>query len=65
MSISLDERDRRYGMLEEMMHERELDNLPVAGHGDHVSRGDIRYITDFGIITGQIYCIFPPNAGPV
>jgi Xaa-Pro dipeptidase len=65
MSISLEERDRRYRGLGELMHERELDSLLVAGRGDHVSRGNIRYITDFGIITGQVYCIFPQNAGPV
>jgi len=65
MAISLEERDRRYGAIRELMLKDKLDSLLVAGRGDYLSRGNIRYITDYGIIIGELYCIFTLEGVPV
>jgi Xaa-Pro dipeptidase len=65
MGISLEERDRRYRAIRELMAREELDSLLIAGRGDHMSRGNIRYITNYGIITGEQYCVFPSTGAPI
>jgi len=61
MALSLAERDRRYVEIRKLMSANEIGCLLVAGRGDHVSRGNIRYITDNGIICREQYCILPPE----
>jgi Xaa-Pro aminopeptidase len=65
VSISLAERDRRYQAIRELMKEGELDALLVAGRADCFNRGNIRYITNQGIIASDQYCIFGPQGPPV
>jgi Xaa-Pro aminopeptidase len=42
-----------------------LDSLVIAGRGDHMSRGNIRYVTGYGPIIGPQYCVFPLECNPV
>jgi Xaa-Pro aminopeptidase len=65
MTISLKERDRRYKDIRELMTKGKLDALLVVGRGDCFSRGNIRYITNQGIIAGEQYCIFGPEGVPI
>ena len=65
MAISLEERDRRYSAIREMMKEDELDSLLVAGRDGYMNRGNIRYITNYGVVTGEQYCIFRPEGAPI
>jgi len=65
MAISLEERDRRYRAIQELMKKDKLDSLVVAGRGDYMSRGNIRYITNYGTIIGEQYCIFPAQGAPI
>jgi Xaa-Pro dipeptidase len=65
MSISLKERDRRYSAIRELMQKDELDSLLVVGRDGYMTRGNIRYITGYGVVTGEQYCIFPPEGDPV
>ena len=58
MAISLEERDRRYSAIRELMKNDSLDSLLEAGRDGYMNRGNIRYITDYGIVTGEQYCIF-------
>jgi Xaa-Pro dipeptidase len=65
MGLSLIERDRRYSAIREKMHQDKLDSLIVAGRDGYMSRGNIRYITNYGIIAGEQYCVFRPDNVPV
>ncbi len=65
MGLSLTERDRRYSAIRERMQEEKLDSLLVAGRDSYMSRGNIRYITDYGIIAGEQYCVFRLEDVPV
>jgi Xaa-Pro aminopeptidase len=65
MAISLKERDRRYKAIRELMIKGKLDALLVVGRGDCFSRGNIRYITNQGIIAGEQYCIFGLEGAPI
>jgi Xaa-Pro dipeptidase len=58
MSLSLAERNRRYSAIRKMMQEEKLDSLLIAGRDGYFSRGNIRYITDYGIIAGEQCCVF-------
>jgi len=65
MSISLEERNRRYKAIREWMKENELDSLLIVGRGDYMNRGNIRYITNYGINVGEQYCVFPAEDDPI
>jgi Xaa-Pro aminopeptidase len=65
MTISLEERDRRYSAIRELMKKDNLDSLLVAGRDGYMNRGNIRYITDYGVVTGEQYCIFRLEDVPV
>jgi Xaa-Pro aminopeptidase len=65
VAISVKERDRRYKAIRELMIKGKLDVLLVAGRGDCFSRGNIRYITNQGIIAGEQYCIFGLEGLPI
>ena len=65
MAISLKERDRRYSAIRKLMRQDNIDCLLVAGRDGYMNRGNIRYITDYGIITGEQYCIFRLDDIPV
>jgi Xaa-Pro aminopeptidase len=65
MAISLKERDRRYKAVRELMIKGKLDALLVAGRGDCFNRGNIRYITNQGIIASDQYCIFGLEGSPI
>jgi Xaa-Pro aminopeptidase len=62
MSISLQEFQRRYAAIRELMKQEGLDCLLVVGLADDFNRGNIRYITGSG--RGGC-CIFPPEGRPV
>jgi Xaa-Pro dipeptidase len=65
MSISQRERDRRYSAIRDLMIKNGLDRLLVAGRAGHLSRGNIRYITNYGSVAGAEYCIFPLEGSPI
>jgi Xaa-Pro aminopeptidase len=65
MTVSKQERERRFKGIRGLMDEGELDSLVIAGRGDHVGRGNIRYVTGYGPIVGQQYCVFPLVGKPV
>jgi Xaa-Pro aminopeptidase len=65
MALSLKERDRRYKAIRELMIQDKFDALLVAGRGDSFSRGNIRYITNQGIIAGEQHCVFGLEGDPV
>jgi Xaa-Pro aminopeptidase len=62
MSISLQEFERRYTGIREMMRKEEVDCLLIVGLSDDFNRGNIRYITGSG--RGGC-CIFPLEGAPV
>jgi Xaa-Pro aminopeptidase len=62
MSISLQEFERRYKGIRELMGKEEVDCLLVIGVSDDFNRGNIRYITGSG--RGEC-CIFPFEGAPV
>jgi Xaa-Pro aminopeptidase len=65
MTLSLKERDRRYKAIRELMIQDKFDALLVVGHGDCFSRGNVRYITDQGVIGGEQHCVFGLEGDPV
>lgn len=65
MGVSVEERDRRYKAIRELMKKEGLHTLLIAGRGDYISRGNIRYVTDYGIITGEQHCVFPLQGSPI
>jgi Xaa-Pro aminopeptidase len=65
MTITIKERDRRYSAIRKLMVKDGLDSLLVAGRDGYMNRGNIRYITNYGIVTNEQYCIFPLEGDPV
>ena len=65
MTISREERERRYGAIRELMNQGGLGSLVIAGRGDRLSRGNIRYVTGYGPIVGPQYCVFPSEGSPI
>src|SRR5262249_52498054 len=65
-SLSLAERDRRWGRVRELMQGAGIDVLvaPPNTGGNERNQADARYLTQFGMNGEQIGCIFPQN-GPV
>ena len=62
MSISLQEFQRRYREIREMMKKEQLDCLLIVGLNDDFNRGNIRYVTGLG--RGGC-CVFPAEGRPV
>jgi hypothetical protein len=48
MGISLQEFQRRYGEIREVMEKEHLDCLLIVGLNDDFNRGNIRYVTGLG-----------------
>jgi Xaa-Pro aminopeptidase len=65
MAISPEERNRRYSAIREKMKPEGLDSLLVVGRDGVLTRGNIRYITGYGVVTGEQYCVFPPQGLPI
>ena len=65
MTVSRGERVRRFTAIRQLMGESGLDSLVIAGRGDHMSRGNIRYVADYGPIIGPQYCVFPLEGSPI
>jgi Xaa-Pro aminopeptidase len=65
LAISLKERDRRYKAIRDLMIKENLDALLVVGRSDAFTRGNIRYITNQGVIGGEQYCVLGPEGLPV
>ena len=62
MGISVQEFQRRYGAIREVMKKERLDCLLIVGLNDDFNRGNIRYITGLG--RGGC-CVFPLEGRPV
>ncbi|MGD0795291.1 MAG: Xaa-Pro peptidase family protein [Dehalococcoidales bacterium] len=62
MGISIQEYQRRYAAIRELMKKEGLDSILVIGISDDFNRGNIRYIAGTG--RGGV-CIFPPEGNPV
>jgi Xaa-Pro aminopeptidase len=65
MTISREERERRCQAIRELMNQDGLGSLVIAGRADHLSRGNIRYVTGYGPIVGPQYCVFPLEGRPI
>jgi Xaa-Pro dipeptidase len=65
-SFSLEERDRRWARVRELMKEAGIDVLvaPPNTGGNERNQADARYLTQFGMNGEQVACVFPLN-GPV
>jgi Xaa-Pro aminopeptidase len=65
MSMSSQERDRRYSAMREMMRREGLGALLVYGSGDHFNVGSLRYITDYWSGGAEQYCFLPMEGEPL
>ena len=65
MVISLKERERRFSAIRAMMKKDEIDSLLIVGREGYMNRGNIRYISNYGVITIEQNCIFGPEGDPV
>src|SRR4051794_28091505 len=66
-SLSLAERDRRWGRVRELMKAAGIDVLvaPPNTGGNERNQADARYLTQFGMNGEQIGCVFPLNGNVV
>src|SRR5438874_4326712 len=66
-SLSLAERDRRWGRVRELMREAGIDVLvaPPNTGGNERNQADARYLTQFGMNGEQIGCVFPLNGSVI
>lgn len=58
MSLSLKDRDRRYGAIRNLMRDRGIDCL-IIGRDSNTTRGNLRYVSNYGVNFGEQYCMFP------
>jgi Xaa-Pro aminopeptidase len=65
MTISLKERDRRYQAIKELIRENNLDCLLIIGRDSNTTRGNLRYVSNYGVNFGEQYCLFPADGDPV
>jgi len=63
--MSLKERDRRYERIRESMRNGKIDCLLVAGRDGYTSRGNLRYVSNYGVNFGEQYCLVPSEVEPV
>ncbi len=63
--ISQTERNRRYKAIRELMRQDDCDCLVVAGRDGFGCRGNVRYVTNYGINFGEQFCLFPAEENPV
>ena len=66
-SLSLAERDRRWGRVRDLMTEAGIDVLvaPPNTGGNERNQADARYLTQFGMNGEQIGCVFPLNGSVI
>src|SRR5438270_13040381 len=66
-TLSLTERDRRWGRVRELMKEAGIDVLvaPPNTGGNERNQADARYLTQFGMNGEQIGCVFPLSGAVV
>src|SRR5438874_2022515 len=66
-SLSLAERDRRWGRVRDLMKEAGIDVLvaPPNTGGNERNQADARYLTQFGMNGEQIGCVFPLSGSVV
>jgi Xaa-Pro aminopeptidase len=63
--MSPEEKKRRFDRIREFMERERLDSLLIHGREGFNSRGNIRYVTGYGINIGEQFCIFPLHGEPV
>ena len=59
MVLSLEEKDRRYGLVKERMAAQGLDGLIVIGNGQITQKGYVKYLTNYRSMLYNIVVIFP------
>ncbi len=64
MTLSLEERDRRYAAIRRAMADEGIGTLIVAGRDGYFARGNVRYVTSYGICALDQYCVFPLDGPP-
>ncbi len=64
MSLSLKERDRRYEAIRDLMRSRGIDCLLIIGRDSNTTRGNLRYVSNYGVNFGEQYCLFPLDESP-
>ena len=62
MTLSLNERDRRYQAIRTMMEEKDLSILVVASNA--MSPGHLRYFSNYPPHSGYAYVVFPKEGDP-
>jgi Xaa-Pro aminopeptidase len=65
VNLSLEERDRRYKAIRELMEQHGYDCLIITGRDGYITRGNLRYVTSYGVNFGEQYCLFPADGEPV
>jgi Xaa-Pro aminopeptidase len=64
MGMSLQERDRRYFAIRELMRKDNLDCLVIASRDTYSTRGNTRYVTNHGNDFGEEVVVFPIEGDP-
>jgi Xaa-Pro aminopeptidase len=62
--LSLAERDRRYAAIRAAMAADGIGTLVVAARDATFGKGNLRYVTSYGIVGGDLYCVFPLKGEP-
>jgi len=65
MSLSLEERNRRYTAIRELMEKDELDCLVIVSRDTYFTRGNTRYVTNYGNYMGEEIVLLPIEGDPV
>jgi Xaa-Pro aminopeptidase len=64
MGMSLKERDHRYSAIRNMMRKDGLDCLVIASRDTHSTRGNTRYVANYGNYFGEEIVMFPADGDP-
>ncbi len=63
--LSIEERNRRYDAIRQLMSANTFDCLIIAGRDGLGCRGNIRYVTNYGVNFGEQFCCFPISEKPI
>lgn len=64
MTLSTAERDRRHSAIRTAMADEGIGTLVVVGRDGYFARGNVRYVTSYGICALDQYCVFPLQGSP-
>ncbi len=64
MTLSTAERDRRHSAIRTAMAEEGIGTLVVVGRDGYFARGNVRYVSSYGICALDQYCVVPLDGPP-